>query len=147
MPVLFQSLSQEVKVDFFVKCQELMLKYHPVSNFIIRENTLGAALDAFQQNVENYKGYIHFDDNICILWNKIFVSDFTNVNLVVTENAYKEPNLNFNSVSIDFSVFRQMQDCLKFIKENYTPEIKYILFIREGTPKLYEADKLIGHLK
>ena len=143
MSNLFQSLNQDEKIEFFVKCQELMLKHHQKSPFIVREKSLGKVLDSFVNNIQKYQGYSYADDNICVLWNKIYVSDPSNVNLVVRECAYQPPNPVFNGVSIDFAVFRRMEDCLAFVKSNYQPQIRYVLFIREGKPKIYETEAIL----
>ena len=144
MNTLFQSILLGEKIDFFIKCQELMLKYHPDSQFIVREKALPKTLEAFSDNIIKYKGYCYKDDNICVLWNKIIVSDSKNVNRAVKENAYKPPQDNFNGVSIDFAVFRKISDCFLFIKNNYEPQMKYVLFIREGKPKLYPIETILN---
>ena len=146
MSTLFQSQKQEEKIDFFVRCQTLMLKHHPKSSFIITQRTLPKAIESFQESIHRYQGYSHADENICVLWNKILVSDETNVNRVVTENAYQPPNPKFNGVSIDFAVFRKIEDCFMFIQANKQEEMKYVLFIREGRPKLYPLEQILKSL-
>ena len=56
---LFQSLSQSQKIDFFIQCQILLLKYHPTSPFIIREDGLAKSLEAFRDNIEKYRAFYH----------------------------------------------------------------------------------------
>ena len=146
MSTLFQSLNQKEKIEFFVQCQALMLNHHPNSNFIIKENKLQQSLDIFRDNIMRYQGYMHMDNNICVLWNKIFVTDPSNVNRVITENAYMPPKEKFNGVSIDFAVFNSMIHCQNFIKDNDEESIKYILFIREGRPKIYKKEEIINHI-
>lgn len=143
MSTLFQSLSQKDKIEFFVNCQALMLKHHPASNFIVKESRLAKTLEIFQDNIQRYKGFVYSDDNICVLWNKIIVTDALNVNRVVTENAYLPPNPNFNAVSIDFAVFRKIEDCFAFIKNNHEEKMKHVLFIREGKPKIYPIEQIL----
>lgn len=143
MATLFQSISQEDKVNFFVQCQALMLKHHPKSQFVIKEKQLDKALELFKDNIMRYQGYVHADENICILWNKIIISDANNANRAVTENAYLPPNQNFNAVSIDFAVFRKIEDCFLFIKANHEVQMKHVLFIREGKPKIYPIDQIL----
>ena len=143
MNSLFQSLTQEMKVDFFVKYQQLMLKHHPNSHFIIREDSLKKTLETCANNIKKYQGYSYLDENACILWNHIIVTDPQDINKVVMDNAYKPPNPDFNGVSIDFAVFRKIEDCLEFIKNNNNNKIKYVLFIRDGHPKIYQIDVLL----
>jgi hypothetical protein len=145
MQATFQSLSIEERIEFFVKCQELMLKHHPNSSFVIRRDTLKQALTACQGNIHKYNGYAYSTENICILWNHILVNDPSDMERIFKENAYQPPNPNYNAVSIDFAVFRSMADCLNFVRENKNERIQYVLFIREGKPKLYPlADLLKG---
>jgi len=124
-----------------------MLKHHPNSPFIIRERTLDKALEAFQDNILRYQGYCYADENICVLWNKIIISDPLNVNRAITENAYQPPNPNFNAASIDFAVFRKIDDCFAFIKQNNESQMKHILFIREGKPKIYPIETILKTIK
>lgn len=149
MSASFQSLTQEQKVDFFIKCQKLLLQYHPNSPFVVREDNLSKVLDACHNNIKRYQGYHYSDENVCVLWNHILVTDPKDVKKCVVENAYQPPNPAYNAVSIDFAVFRQMTDCLTFIKENNSPQIRYVLFIRDGNPKLYPIEVLLKgvHLK
>ena len=143
MPNLFQSLSQDQKIDFFIQCQILLLQHHPTSSFVIREKTLEKALDSFRDNIQKYKGFCYSDGNVCLLWNKILISDPKSPRKALTENAYKEPCLDYNAISIDWAVFRKMDDIFKFVKENYEERIKYVLFIREGNPKIYEVANIL----
>jgi flagellar biosynthesis regulator FlaF len=143
MSNLFQSLTQDQKIDFFIQCQILLIKHHPTSSFVIREKGLDKALEAFRDNIHRYKGFYHRDENVCILWNHIFISDPKSPRKALTENAYKEPHLDYNAISIDWAVFRKMEDIFKFVKENYEERIEYVLFIREGNPKIYEAANIL----
>ena len=139
----FATLSQEQKVDFFVKCQELMMKYHPTSPLIVREDALEKVLDVFYNNIQKYQGYYYMDDNICVLWNHILINEPNDAKRALVENAYKQPNPQFNAVSIDFAVFRKMSDCLDFIKSNNNNLIKYVLFVRGGNPKIYPIEQIL----
>jgi hypothetical protein len=123
-----------------------MLNHHPDSPFIIKQSKLNQTLDMFEKNIRIYQGYAYTDSNICVLWNKIFVTDPSNVNRVITENAYMPPKEKFNGVSIDFAVFNSMIHCQNFIKDNDEESIKYILFIREGRPKIYKKEEIINHI-
>jgi hypothetical protein len=144
MKTLFQPLSQAQKIDFFVKCQELMIKYHPTTSFVIRENSLKPALDAFANNINSYKGFCHADENICLLWNYVFISDENDEVRALVENGYKEPNPNYNAVSMDFVVCRHMRDYLDFIKQYNEDRIKFILSVKYGKAKIVNKDKLIN---
>jgi hypothetical protein len=143
----FGQISKEDRVEFFLKCQDILIKYHPNSPYVVRESNVDKTVDGLCANINKYNGYYYSDENICVLWNHIYVSDPKDVRQTLVENAYKPPHPNYNGVSIDFAVFRKMEDCLSFVKSNYTPQIEHILFVREGNPKMYKASQLLKNIK
>ena len=72
---LFNSLSIDKQIEFFVNCQKLLIKYHPNSSFVIRANNLQKSIDSFINQVNHYKGYFYMDENICVLFNYIFIDE------------------------------------------------------------------------
>jgi trehalose-6-phosphatase len=147
MPNLFYPLSKKEKVDFFVKCQELLIKHHSNSNFIVKESNLEEAADIFMDKIDKYKGYYYFDENVCILWNYVYVSNPNDANGSLIDNAYKEPNANYNAVSMDFVVCRKVSDILKFAKENDSAQVEYLLSIKNGRSKLIKKEDLLKNIK
>lgn len=143
---LFTELRKAEKVDFFKGCQELLIKYHPNSEFIIRENNLNQRLQYAIDFCNRYKGYTYASDSVKVLFNKIKLTDPNNPIQAIKEHAYKEPRSDYNAVSIDFVVFRAINDCLEFCKENYDPRIEFIVFVKNGKPKLYRADNLLSKI-
>ena len=139
----FNNLQKEQKVDFFVKCQELLIRHHPDSSFMVRESNLDTILETFFDQINKYKGYYYYNDDVCILWNHIYVSDPQDLKKVFKDNAYQPPHPEYNGVSIDFVVFRKMADCISFIKDNDEPRIKHVLFIREGKPRIHKKEDLV----
>lgn len=120
-----------------------MLKHHPNSPFVVREDALPRVLDVFANNIQKYKGFYYTDDNVCVLWNYILVSDPHDMRRILGENIYKGPHPDFNGVSIDFAVFRQLKDCLEFVGANNNERIKHVLFIRDGNPRLYPIGQIL----
>lgn len=139
----FQSLSAEKKVDFFVKCQELLIQYHPDSPFICRADNLEVRKKFVADFLKNYKGFCYQNDNICILYNHVKVEDPKDPIGAVKAHLYKPPQVEYNGVSVDFVVFRKLEDCLGFCKAQYKPNIQYILFVKNNEVKLYETESLL----
>lgn len=144
---LFNNLSTEEKVDFFVNCQKLLIKYHPNSDFVIRESNLDQAVDIFSEQISKYKGYFYCDDYVFVLFNYIFIENKEEVNEELIKNAYKEPNKNYNAISLDFVACRNWSDTFKFIKENNEERIRYLLLVKNGVPKIYDKNELINKIK
>lgn len=147
MPNLFYPIPKEEKVEFFVKCQELLIKHHSTSNFVVKESNLEEAADIFMDKIDKYKGYYYFDENVCILWNHVFISDPNDANGSLIENAYKTPHPNYNAASMDFVVCRRVTDILRFAKENDSAQVKYLLSIKNGRTKLLKKEDLLKNIK
>jgi hypothetical protein len=145
-PVLFQSLSHKEKVEFFVHCQELLVKFHPKSHFVFTKENLAERTHWVESFLSKYKGYTYSDENICVLFNKVRVDDARNPNKVLKDHVYREPASDFNAVSIDFVVFRKLGDCLAFCKDQYSPQIEWIVFVKNNEIKLYKTKDLLVHL-
>ena len=143
----FQRLSNEEKIEFFVKCQELLTTHHPTSEFLFTKDNLESRKNFVLDFVNKYKGFVYYDENICILYNKVFVKDPNDPVKVIKDHIYQEPReMDYNAVSIDFVVFRQLTDCIGFCRAQYNPQIAYILFVRHNEIKLYESQKLLKSL-
>lgn len=147
IPKLFKNLSNEQKVDFFVNCQKLLINHHSNSEFVIRESKLNEAVDIFLNQINKYKGYYYSDDNVCILWNHVYVSDPTDTQGELIKNAYQEPNPNYNAVSMDFVVCRKSSDILDFIKNYDEDRIKYLLSVKYGRAKILNKEDLVKNIK
>lgn len=142
----FQSLTRDEKIEFFLKCQELLMKYHGNSDFIIRQNNIEQRLQHAKELVDKYKGFCYMEDNICVLFNKINVGDENDPIGALSTHKFREPVEHYNAVSIDFVVFRDLKDCAEFCKNNYDHRIKYILYVKNAKPKLYKTEQFISRI-
>lgn len=142
----FAKLTKAEKIEFFVKCQELLLKYHPNSEYTFNDSNLKVKLEHIKDLAIKYKGFCHTSENVCLFYNKIKVTDINNPIAALKDNMYQEPKEDYNAMSIDFVAFRKLEDCLDFCKSNYDPKIRYIMFIRNGKPKIYETAKFLSSL-
>lgn len=145
-PKLFQSLAPEDRVAFFVKCQEILIKYHPESPFVFRTAKLKENKLFFKNFYEKYQGYSYRDENICILFNKIIVKDPRDPVRAVRDGMYKKPAEDYNAYAIDFVAFSEMSKCLEFCRTQYEERIQYILFGRNNDIKIYKTEKLLNKL-
>ena len=146
-PKLFSEVSNEEKIDFFVNCQKLLIAHHPNSDFIFRKNSGSDKISMAIDFCHKYKGYMYQNENICILFNKIVVTDpKENPAIILKNHMYKEPDPNYNGWSIDFVVFRDVKDCLQFCKTFYHPRISHIIFVKNNQPKIYPTTKFLSRL-
>lgn len=143
---LFQSLSNEEKIQFFSQCQDILIKYHPNSEFLVtKENWLDKKHFALEF-INKYKGYTYYNDRICILFNKVRIEDSRNPIKSLRDHLFKPSVDNYNAYCIDFVAFNKLAHCLEFVKQEYIPQIEYILFVKNNEVKLYKTDKLVEKL-
>lgn len=142
----FQDMSVRDKIDFFVKCQDLMVKHHPNSDFVIRQNNIESRIKHAKNLIEKYQGLCYMDDSVCILFNKINVDSPDHPIPALRANMMKPPVEHYNAVSIDFVVFKNIKDCASFCQQNYDPRIEYVLYIKGGKPKIYKTRDFISHI-
>ena len=134
------------QVDFFVHCQQLLVQYHADSEFICRQDNLPNRLLQIKAWVNKYKGICYQQDNVCVLYNRIVVTDPQNAVQSVSAAMYKPPDENYNAIMIDFAAFRDIKDCVTFVRENYDPRIQYVLFARHGKIKIYPVVDLVAQI-
>ncbi len=145
-PILFQDLTKEDKVGFFVKCQEILKNHHPDSPFIFRASNFNERKTFFKDFYEKYKGFAYQTENVCILFNKIALKDPKNPIESVKNSKWHGPNEDYNAFMIDWVVFDLLESCLSFCKSQYNNKIRYIIFGRNNDIKVYETDKLLKKL-
>jgi hypothetical protein len=141
---LFTQLSKDEKINFFLKIQELLIKHHPKSGFIIRENNVNTFVDSLINWYFNYKGYCVNEDNFCLLFNKILIekTEFSQLKNVL----FNPPNKNANCLFIDFVVSKKIKSCLEFFKSQVTINLKWVIYIRNNKINQYDVQKLSAFL-
>ena len=146
MTKLFQEMTKEEKIEFFIRCQRLLVKYHPDSPFIFNKKNVVARLSAARDLITSYKGYGYWDDNVCVLYNKIKIKNPDNLPSEIKNNMFREPSAEFNSVIIDFVVFRSREDCGEFCKVTYDPQMEYVVYVKNNKPKIHRPVELMSQL-
>lgn len=139
-------MSVQEKVEFFVHCQKLLVEFHPDSSFICRESNTQDRLNQIKTWAEKYKGICYWNDQVCVLYNRIVVSDPAQPERAIQHAMYQAPDDNYNAVVIDFAAFRDIKDCVGFVRENYDPKIGHVLFARHGKIKIYPVVNIVSQI-
>jgi hypothetical protein len=141
----FQGLRRDQKVDFFIKAQELLIKYHPDSEFLFRQNNAQERLKIAKDLMAKYKGMCYADSNVIVLYNKVMVNELDPIT-ILRDHMFHEPSNPYNAVTIDFVVFRELTDCMMWVKNQYDPQIKFVVFVKNNQPQMYRTEKLISKI-
>lgn len=143
---LFQELSPETKVNFFVNCQELLVTHHPKSPFVFRKDNLIERKAHISELAGMYKGYCFFNDKVSLLYNLIELENPTKPALALQQFKFQPPSTKYNALSIDFVVFRQLRDCFDWCRQAYEPRIQYVLFVKNGKIQVSTPKALLSKL-
>lgn len=144
----FNLLSDDDKVGFFLHCQSLLSLYHPKSKFAFRDDNIIERLQYVENIFLNYKGFCFTDNNVAILYNRIKATEdeLKNPANVMKDNLYKESPQDYNCVTFDFTVMKNLRNCLPFIKSHYDPRVLNVIYVRDGKPTVYKTSELIKGL-
>lgn len=142
----FTELTDKERVEFFVHCQRLLVAHHPDSPFVVRKNNLRARIEHMKTLLANYKGCVYQDEYVCVLYNYLVVSNPKEPELAVRSRMYQPPDDNYNSVIVDFVVFRELKDCMNFVQVKQNPRIQYVLFARHNSIKVYPTVSLLANV-
>jgi hypothetical protein len=149
MPIpvkLFQQTTKEEKIEFFLQCQKLLMEHHPHSPFLFTTGNVDARMTHIRTLLTKYHGLVYMDDNICVLFNRIRINEGESAPDALKNNIYSEPHPDYNAVSVDFVVFRDLKDCAEWVKSQYDPRIQHVLYVKNNQPFIYKTEKIIAKI-
>lgn len=142
---LFQSTTKQEKIDFFVHAQEILIAHHPNSEFTFREDNLKTRMTYVRQMVAQYQGLCYMDDNINVLFNYVKMVEDDPIKTLAA-SMFKPPADPYDAVSIDMVIFKRLKDCADWVRARYDPQIKYIIYVKNGKPQKYSTADLISRV-
>lgn len=137
---LFDEMPVQDRVDFFQKCQEMMVKSYGGNHFLLHSKNKNEILSFYKKLVLNYKGYCYSSDKICILFNVINSSPS---NEEITNSSWRGPPIKDGDIYfVDYVVGSINQDTYQELKGvmNF-PGVNKISFLRNGHLSVFELDK------
>lgn len=142
----FHQLHRQDKIDFFIKCQKMLITHHFDSPFIFNKDNIKERLTYAADIFHKYKGMCYSDDNVCVLFNYIKLEDPEDPISALKQHAFQPSTIDYNAVSIDFVVFRELKDCLSFCSTNYNANIQYVIFVKDGKPKVHKTTEFVSRI-
>jgi hypothetical protein len=142
----FTEMGIAEKVDFLVHCQKLLVEFHPTSAFVCREDNLRDRMRQMKAWASRYQGMCYFNDTVGVLYNRIVVADPTEPERAIQHHEYRAPSPDYNAILIDFAAFRDIKDCMSFVRDNYDPRIGHVLFVRHNKVKIYPVVDIISQI-
>ena len=144
--IQFQDMTHSDKLDFFQRCQDLLIRTEPNSPYIIREGSergKSFIIDAFLK----YKGYVYEAEEVIIMFNKHFYEERGQAVEEYGQKLFNLPENPANTYSIDFIAARLNEHRLKEMEPYFNEDMKYIVFLRSQRPTIFEAENFKNAMK
>jgi len=144
--IQFQDMTHSNKLDFFQRCQELLLRTEPSSPYVIREGSergKSFIIDAFLK----YKGYIYEAEEVIIMFNKHFYEEKEQAVNEYGEKLFAAPENPANTYSIDFIAASLNEQRLKEMEPYFNEGMRYVVFLRGQRPAIFEAENFKNAMK
>ena len=125
----FDELDKEGKIQFFQKCQDLLLVNQPSSPWILRSG--GDQRNYFVDLFIRYKGIAYQTEKVVILFNKLRYEDKDDILQNHVTRMFESPAQDPNTYSIDFITAKLTPEILLEADDYFRdPGIKWVCFLR-----------------
>jgi hypothetical protein len=144
MTYIYQSLSQAEKIRIFQRCQELLLRYNPESEFVVRRSFLSKTppktLETLVKLYRNFNGSVLLKEDTLIFFKILDIQK----GIEEIYAKYDKPSDGVgNTILIVFATFdSQKTDIKSLIQQELQGEIQKISFSRRGKFKIYDLNRL-----
>ncbi len=105
IPIIdFSTLSNEEKIDLFQKNQELLIKYRPESEFVIRniKNIKNKVIQYYINIIKNYKGKVAIHPEFLLLFQIMQINDFEDVSEFAAKREISDFPENGNCLFVEY---------------------------------------------
>lgn len=131
----FLELSREEKTAFFQRCQDILVKNHPRSEFILRKEAKKKTfyLDLYLQ----YKGFAYESEKVALLFNKIKYIPEEWHQTSYENKVFDFPSQEPNCYCIDFVTANMSPSLIEELKPHFNENLEYIGFMRNNTMSFF----------
>ena len=140
----FANLSNEEKIDLFQKNQDLLIKYKPESEFVIRniKNIKNRITQYYFNIIKNYKGKVAIHEDFLLFFHIMEIRDFYDV----SEYSKKRMNSIFsddgNCLFVEYIVGKASLENLKSLEGYFKDKrVQVISYVKHENIKVVEFNK------
>lgn len=124
----FDELDKEGKIQFFQKCQDLLLANQPDSPWVLRE---GSQKNYFISLFIKYKGIAYQTEDVVILFNKLRYENKDDILGNHATRMFEPPAQSPNTYSIDFITAKLTPEILLEAGDYFKdPGMEWVCFLR-----------------
>ena len=137
----FGAMNNTEKLDFFQKCQELLVKNQPNSPYILRSRR-PANKSYFLDIMLKYKGFAFRTESMAMLFNKHYYSSKKEIHENYRDNLYLPPSSEPNCYCVDFITSDLNKKIIKEIEPIFpVGNIQYICFLRAQKLSVFDWER------
>jgi hypothetical protein len=133
-------LPKEEKIEFFQKCQDLLVKNQPESEFILREEAENR--DYFLDLFLKYKGFAYTSEKIAVLFNKHRINSLPEAQEAYQDKVFDPPAPDANTYTVDFITTKMSKDVLQELYPVFHENLEFMCFLRMGKVSFFRFDVL-----
>jgi len=137
----FLDLTKEEKVAFFQKCQDLLVKNFPNSEYILRGDL--HKKDFYLDLFLKYKGFVYESEKVALLFNKIEHFPQELVIEPYQKRVFDPPALKPNCYAIDFLTTKGSLEIVKELLPHFNEGFEYISFLRGGRISVFNFKRFL----
>lgn len=137
----FLDLTKEEKVAFFQRCQDLLIKNFPDSEYILRTNL--HKKDFYLDLFLKYKGFVYESETVALLFNKIEYLPQEWMNIPYQERVFDPPSPTPNCYAIDFLTTKSSPEVVEELLPYFSEDLEYICFIRDGRMSFFNLKRFL----
>jgi len=135
----FVDMDRGERLNFFQKCQDLMIAIEPDSPWVMRKGQTPKMRHKsfFIDAVLRYQGFVYEAGGIIIMFNKHFYENKEEPIEKYTNNLYAPPHPTPNTYAIDFIIAKMDANKLRELQPYFKDDMKYITYLRERRPCVF----------
>jgi hypothetical protein len=130
-------LSKEEKIAFFQKCQDLLMKNQPGSEFVLRTasaHNKNYFLDLFLK----YKGLAYSSERLAVLFNKRKYTSLAEAQESYWKDLFDPPHKNPRCYTVDFITTKLNKSLLAEIDPIADEDLDYVCFLRASKVSFFK---------
>jgi ADP-glucose pyrophosphorylase len=140
----FAPLSNEEKIDLFQKNQDLLIKYKPESEFVIRniENVKNKVVQYYFNAIKNYKGKVAIHPEFMLFFHIMQINDFNDVSEFSDKKQKGEFSESGNCLFVEYIVGKASLANLKGLEDYFKDKVvKKISYVKHEQVKSVDFKK------
>jgi len=145
---IFTDLDKEERIEFFQRCQDLLLETAPESPYILRQGDVARNKSYFLDIFLKYQGLIYESDGIILLFNKLQYEDKDHIYEQYRDRLFHSPDKEPNTYSVDFIAAKLDPKILSEMEPYFKDEgMKWVCFLRGQQLSVFDAESLKNSVK